>query len=65
MGNWHISIQGTGAHHNSDNPGDVDRLVAEFVEDLKRKGQTVEHATLTYGAKLELAINDFAQKKAF
>jgi hypothetical protein len=49
MGNYHISIEGQGSHHNPDNPGDANRLAAEFVAELRRHGHTVTRATFTHG----------------
>lgn len=54
MGNWNITIQGVGCHHNKDLPQDADRMSKKFVEDLKSAGHTVESATFTYGGKEEL-----------
>ena len=51
MGNWAITILGTGAHHNVENPQDANRLMENFVETLKMNGHTVEAATFTYGAR--------------
>lgn len=51
MGNWQISIEGTGAHHNHDYPSDANQLAKEFVEQLKAKGHTVERASFTYGGR--------------
>jgi hypothetical protein len=44
MGNWRITITGTGSHHNVDVPGDADKLFREFVEKL-RWSQQVHGAT--------------------
>lgn len=49
MGNWSITIEGIGAHHNKDNPGDIDKLAKEFVHKLQQH-QRIIHATLTYGS---------------
>ena len=51
MGNWNISIQGVGAHHNPSNPKDADKMARRFVKELKEAGHTVEHAEITYGGK--------------
>lgn len=51
MGNWTITIQGTGAHHNKDYPGDANKMAQKFVEELKVAGQTVESATFTHGGR--------------
>lgn len=58
MGNWHISVQGTGAHHNKDYPKDANKMARQFVKDLKEAGHSVEHAEFTHGAKE--AIDDTA-----
>ncbi len=51
MGNWHISIQGVGCHHNNNAEYDVDRLVREFVQTLKIHGHIIERADFTFGAR--------------
>ncbi len=51
MGNWHISIQGVGCHHNGDKEFDADRLVKEFVQTLIRHGHLVERADFTFGSR--------------
>jgi hypothetical protein len=51
MGNWTITIVGTGAHHNKDYEGDADKIFKETVEKLKEVGQNVEHASFTYGGR--------------
>lgn len=55
MGNWNISINGTGAHHN-EKDYDADVLFKQFVELLKEKGQNVESAFLTVGSSTSLTI---------
>lgn len=54
MGNWHISIQGLGCHHNESKDIDANLAAAEFVEHLRKMGQQIEKATFTYGGKEEL-----------
>jgi hypothetical protein len=51
MGNWNITINGTGAHHNTDNPGDANKRLKEFVAKLKEDGQNVEYAAFTAGSR--------------
>lgn len=51
MGDWTITIKGTGPHGNEDNPGDADRLAKRFVDDLKRGNQRVTRATISYDGK--------------
>lgn len=53
MGNWSVSVQGIGCHHNGA-PYDVEALTAEFVKQLKAKGHTVEHVNVTAGGKAEV-----------
>jgi len=48
MGNWNISINGVGCHHNGQ-PEDVDVMFHEFVNELRAKGHLVTDATFTYG----------------
>jgi|SRR5581483_4378389 len=54
MGNWSIVIKGIGCHHNS-SPTDADRLAAEFVKQLRKAGQNVTGATITFGAENDLS----------
>lgn len=54
MGNWHISIEGQGAHHNPDYANDANRLAAEFVAKLREAGHTVTRATFTHGGAEQL-----------
>jgi len=49
MGNWQISIEGTGVHHNK-SESDVNVLLGQFLEILS-KHQSVERVSLTYGAR--------------
>jgi hypothetical protein len=49
MGNWHLSIEGTGVHHNK-SPDDINVLLGEFLKLLVGK-QSVERVSLTYGAR--------------
>lgn len=56
MGDWNLTIQGTGPHHNQ--PGnddtDVDKIAPEFVDRLKAAGHTIRSASLTYGGAEEV-----------
>lgn len=54
MGNWHISIEGQGAHHNEANPQDADRMAAEFATKLRAAGHLVTRATFTHGGAEQL-----------
>jgi len=51
MGNWAITIIGTGAHHNKDYPQDANKMAEKFVDDLKAAGHIVEFATFTHGGR--------------
>lgn len=67
MGDWHISIEGTGVHDNTalDLPQDADRMARKFVEDLAAAGHTIVNATFTSGARRYLpTINEQATEKA-
>ncbi len=50
MGNWNISIEGVGAHHNKDCEEDADKMARKFVGELKEKGHSLSHATFTHGS---------------
>lgn len=51
MGDWNITIRGTGSHHNSDYPKDANRMARRFVEELSRAGHTVREASITHGGE--------------
>ena len=51
---WHISVQGSGPHHNKDYPKDVDRLAEQFVLDLQGAGHQIDTATITFGGRQSL-----------
>jgi hypothetical protein len=51
MGNWVITIQGTGCHHNGKPEIDADLKFKEVVKELKTMGQTIDHASITYGGR--------------
>ena len=54
MGNWHISIDGIGCHHNMHLETDANKLASKFVQELKQSGHTVSKATFTYGGADDL-----------
>ncbi len=58
MGNWHISVEGLGSHHNNWSETDADRLATEFVELLKSKGHLIKKASFTFGGSTDLMPND-------
>jgi hypothetical protein len=50
MGQWRITIEGTGPHHGSDpvqHPDDAEKLAKDFVRELARHGQRIETASFT------------------
>jgi len=53
LGDWTIVIQGTGPHHNENNPGDADKMLDLFLLKLKLKGHNLSHAAITTGGKEE------------
>ena len=53
MGNWTLTIEGTGQHHNG-KPEDADQIALEVVKRLQSVGQIVEHASITTGSKSAL-----------
>lgn len=57
MGQWNITIKGTGAHHNRDYPKDVDRMASAFVKELRDAGHQVEGASITYGGRQDLVAS--------
>lgn len=63
MGMWAISIKGVGAHHNPVNPGDADKLLRDFVRKLEDSGQTVEHASITFGGRETIRENSVYTKR--
>lgn len=51
MGNWTMVIEGAGPHHNPNYDNDADKLFRQIVEDLRAKGQQIEHAAITCGGR--------------
>ena len=49
MGNWTFVVNGVGAHHNTDNPTDADRLFAGFIDKLRAAGCQVSTAVMITG----------------
>jgi hypothetical protein len=60
MGNWAITIQGIGAHHNKLNSGDANRMARRFVRQLRNAGHTVVRADFTHGANEDLCDEHLA-----
>lgn len=54
MGDWHISIRGTGAHHNKHFPSDANRLAKNLVQQLREAGHHVKSAVFTHGGEEDL-----------
>lgn len=51
MGDWNITIRGTGAHHNKNHPKDANKMARAFVEQLKEAGHYVKSASFTHGGE--------------
>lgn len=47
MGNYTIIIEGSGLHGNENNPDDADKLLLEFISDLKKKNHNIQHVSFT------------------
>jgi hypothetical protein len=58
MGQWVISIHGTGSHHNRKYPKDADRMAAAIVKQLREAGHTITSATITYGGEQDVTDAD-------
>jgi hypothetical protein len=54
MGNWTITIHGTGCHHNTALAEDANRMAAKVVDELVAAGHNVEHASFTSGGREDL-----------
>jgi hypothetical protein len=50
MGNYAITIEGIGQHHNGGDPSDADIIAAAIVLEMRKRGHKILHATITYGA---------------
>jgi len=53
MGNWNISIEGIGIHHNKVEK-DANEMARKFVKALKEAGHNVNKASFTYGGAEDL-----------
>jgi hypothetical protein len=59
VGDWNITVQGTGCHHNFArddewrDQNDADRAFERFVQELRSAGHRVHSATFTHGARQE------------
>jgi len=62
MGNWNITIQGVGSHHNGKPEIDANEVAKEFVHKLIKQGQTINVATFTYGGEEPLIIPKIESK---
>lgn len=54
MGQWNITIRGTGSHHNRKHAIDANRMAAKFVQELKDAGHQVVAASITHGGEDDL-----------
>jgi hypothetical protein len=66
MGNWNITIQGTGQHHNFDkepphhcDPRDANKMAQEFLARLIEAGHSITSATITHGASDDLKTANY------
>jgi hypothetical protein len=59
MGQWNITIRGTGVHHNKHNPTDANRMAAEFVKALKAAGHNVVSASITFGVDEDITDTEW------
>lgn len=51
MGNWNITIQGSGCHHNGNAEIDADAVAKEMVQKLIKQGHQIQSALFTSGAE--------------
>lgn len=58
MGQWNMTIRGMGAHHNKRYPQDANRMLAEFVQKLKKAGHNITAASITHGAEDDVTDAD-------
>jgi hypothetical protein len=57
MGNWHISIEGVGIHHNSPNEErDANNMAREFTRKLAKAGHFLTKSTFTHGGSEDFLI---------
>ncbi|MEK6881750.1 MAG: hypothetical protein AABY22_19185 [Nanoarchaeota archaeon] len=56
MGNWAITINGIGCHHNQNSPTDADKMTEKFVNDLLKAGHSLSVADFTYGSKVSFLL---------
>lgn len=60
MGQWTITIHGTGCHHNIDVPEDANRMAGRFVKELTAAGHHVSGAMFTHGVRDDLTAAPYA-----
>lgn len=51
MGQWTIVIHGTGQHHNGGDDKDANRMLKDFVTNLRNSGQMIDDARFTHSAR--------------
>ncbi len=56
MGQWHISIKGTGQHHNG-SPLDAEQMAQKFVAELEAAGHRLSEADVVHGGRTVLGHN--------
>ncbi len=70
MGQWNITIRGTGSHHNRgadgkpSYPKDADRIASKVVRELREAGHTITSATITCGSEQDLIVSPSAEPDA-
>lgn len=56
MGNWTITVHGTGPHHNPNHPGDADKMARAFTQSLRDAGHSITEAEFTSGSRESLLV---------
>lgn len=62
MGNWILTIQGTGCHHNCTAEHDIDLLAPKLLAQVIAQGHHIESATINYGFRDDLTTSILMQR---
>jgi hypothetical protein len=62
MGDWSITIIGTGCHHNDKPEIDANEATKYFVKRLKEQGHTIHHASFVSGGRDHTILDDDGHK---
>lgn len=62
MGNWNITIEGVGPHHN-DRDFDADFMAKAFVKALKDAGHIIRYASFVHGAATDIAFRQVTEEE--